>query len=71
MGRGFPGCAALLRSSTLSNDTLNGQSYSSTWLPLERLSRDHNVMVFWMGEEPNRQWGAGAHDAPPSFDVQP
>jgi predicted alpha-1,2-mannosidase len=51
--------------------TLNGQSYSSTWLPLERLSRNHNAMVFWMGEEPNRQWGAGAKDAPPSFDVQP
>ncbi len=51
--------------------TLNGQSYFSTWLPLERLSRDHNVMVFWMAEEPNRQWGASAHDAPPSFDVQP
>jgi putative alpha-1,2-mannosidase len=24
-----------------------------------------------MGEHPNMQWGAGAQDAPPSFDVPP
>jgi putative alpha-1,2-mannosidase len=51
--------------------TLNGQDYTSTWLPLERLSKERNVMMVWMGEQPNMQWGARAQDAPPSFDVQP
>jgi predicted alpha-1,2-mannosidase len=51
--------------------TLNGQSYTSTWLPLERLSMERNLMIAWMGAEPNMQWGAHAQDAPPSFDVQP
>jgi len=51
--------------------TLNGQSYTSTWLPLERLSMERNLMIAWMGAEPNMQWGARAQDAPPSFDVQP
>jgi predicted alpha-1,2-mannosidase len=50
---------------------VNGENYSSTWLPLERLSKERNVMIFWMGEQPNRAWGAGTQDAPPSFDVQP
>jgi predicted alpha-1,2-mannosidase len=49
--------------------TVNGESYSSTWLPLERLSKDRNLMTVWMGEQPNVRWGAGAQDAPPSFDV--
>ncbi len=51
--------------------SLNGESYSSTWLPLERLSKAHNTMVFWMGEHANKQCGASAQDAPPSFDIQP
>jgi putative alpha-1,2-mannosidase len=51
--------------------TLNGQSYSSTWLPLEQLSKDRNTMIMSMGEQPNMQWGASAQDAPPSFGVQP
>jgi predicted alpha-1,2-mannosidase len=49
--------------------TLNGQSYSSTWLPLERLSKAHNVLTVWMGEKPNHRWGAAPQDVPPSFDV--
>jgi predicted alpha-1,2-mannosidase len=51
--------------------TLNGQSYTSTWLPLDQLSSQHNTMVVWTGEQPNKQWGASPQDAPPSFDVQP
>jgi predicted alpha-1,2-mannosidase len=51
--------------------TLNRESYSSTWLPLERLSKQHNTMVVWAGEQPNERWGASPRDAPPSFDVQP
>jgi predicted alpha-1,2-mannosidase len=50
---------------------VNGEDYTSTWLPLERLSKERNAMIFWMGEQPNKDWGAGAQDAPPSFDVQP
>jgi len=50
---------------------LNGRDYSSTWLPLERLSQERNSMTVWMGERPSMQWGAGVKDAPPSFDVQP
>jgi predicted alpha-1,2-mannosidase len=50
---------------------LNGRDYSSTWLPLERLSQERNLMTVWMGERPSMQWGAGVKDAPPSFDVQP
>jgi putative alpha-1,2-mannosidase len=51
--------------------SLNGRSYASTWLPLERLSKQHNTLTVWKGERPNRKWGASDHDAPPSFDVQP
>jgi predicted alpha-1,2-mannosidase len=51
--------------------SLNGQSFTSTWLPLARLSKGRNTMVFWMGKQPRKQWGAGAQDAPPSFDIQP
>jgi predicted alpha-1,2-mannosidase len=51
--------------------SLNGRSYASTWLPLERLSKQHNTLIVWKGERPNRKWGASDHDAPPSFDVQP
>jgi len=50
---------------------LNGQKYTSTWLPLDRLSKEHNILTFWMAEQPSKQWGANAQDAPPSFDVQP
>jgi predicted alpha-1,2-mannosidase len=50
---------------------VNGENYTSTWLPLERLSKQRNVMIFWMGDQPNKEWGAGTGDAPPSFDVQP
>jgi predicted alpha-1,2-mannosidase len=48
---------------------VNGQSYRSTWLPLDRLSKTHNVMTVWMGEQPNKSWGAATKDVPPSFDV--
>jgi predicted alpha-1,2-mannosidase len=50
---------------------LNGQSYTSTWLPIERFSKERNLMIVWMGEQPNMQWGAGAQNAPPSFDIAP
>jgi predicted alpha-1,2-mannosidase len=49
---------------------LNGQSYTSTWLPLERLLKQHNSLIVWKGKKPNTQWGAGAKDAPPSFEGQ-
>jgi len=51
--------------------SLNGQSFTSTWLPLARLSKGRNAMIVWMGKQPSKQRGAGAQDAPPSFDIQP
>ena len=50
---------------------LNGRSYSSTWLPLERLSKEQNVLAVRMAEQPDTRWGAAPQDAPPSFDVKP
>ena len=50
---------------------VNGENYTSTWLPLARLSKQRNTMLFFMGVQPNRQWGVGRQDAPPSFDIQP
>lgn len=50
---------------------LNGRKYSSTWLPLESLTKERNTMIVWKGNHPNLLWGAGSQDAPPSFDLQP
>jgi predicted alpha-1,2-mannosidase len=50
---------------------LNGRPHGSTWLPLNELTAQHNVLIFTMGEQPNKSWGARAEDAPPSFDVKP
>lgn len=48
--------------------TLNGRIYPSTWLPLGALSAQHNLLVFDMGDQPNKSWAAQPENAPPSFD---
>lgn len=46
---------------------VNGKSASKTWLP-ESFVQHGGTLEFELGAIPNRQWGAGADDAPPSFE---
>jgi predicted alpha-1,2-mannosidase len=46
---------------------VNGTSATRTWLPQSFV--DHGgTLEFELGATPGRQWGAGADDAPPSFE---
>ncbi len=47
---------------------LNGKPYDKTWLPVDSLSAKQNQLVFELGKEPNRAWGADPGSFPPSFD---
>ena len=47
--------------------TLNGASYASTWLPLDKLRPGTTVLQFTTGDEPNTKRGASEADRPPSF----
>jgi predicted alpha-1,2-mannosidase len=51
--------------------TLNGHAHPSTWLSLTELNVSHNQLVFTMSDQPNKTWGSGSDDAPPSFDSEP
>ena len=48
---------------------LNGKEYASSWLPLSAFSAQRNVLEFYLGEQPNKQWGAGEKELPPSWDL--
>jgi predicted alpha-1,2-mannosidase len=47
--------------------TLNGATYTSTWLPLSKLKAGTSELVFKLSTEPNRERGTTAADRPPSF----
>jgi predicted alpha-1,2-mannosidase len=47
---------------------LNGQPYSSTWLPLDALSAGVNRLEFTLGTQPAKTWGTNRAVRPPSFD---
>ena len=54
------------------NVTVNGREHRSPWLPLARLDQPENRIVFRLGAEPNRAWGADpGEDAPPNFPAKP
>jgi predicted alpha-1,2-mannosidase len=47
---------------------LNGRRTSKLWLPMGTiLARRNTSLVFRLGDQPNRSWGASISDAPPSF----
>ena len=50
---------------------LNGKPYDRTWLPVDSLSAKQNQLVFELGKEPDRAWGADPGSFPPSFDSLP
>ena len=46
--------------------TLNGKPFTRTWITQDEIT-DGGSLVFRMGPEPNRNWGTGKDDAPPSM----
>lgn len=46
--------------------TLNGRKHTRNWISFEDISAG-GTMRFTVGSEPNRAWGSGADDAPPSL----
>ena len=46
--------------------TLNGKPLSKTWLTQKEIT-DGGIVSFEMGPEPNKRWGSGPEDAPPSM----
>lgn len=47
---------------------LNGKSYNSTWLPLNKIMTGHGANLhFWLGKKPNKNWASDPKAAPPSF----
>ncbi|MGI8467227.1 MAG: GH92 family glycosyl hydrolase [Pyrinomonadaceae bacterium] len=47
--------------------TLNGKSYTHTWLPIENLQAGTTALNFALSDTPNASWGSSSADAPPSF----
>jgi len=47
--------------------TLNGASYSNSWLPLSALSGSTSELVFTLSTEPNRERGTEMSERPPLF----
>jgi putative alpha-1,2-mannosidase len=45
---------------------VNGKAISKTWLPESFVSRG-GTLEFDLSSTPDKQWGTGAEDAPPSF----
>lgn len=48
---------------------LNGAATSKTWLP-QSFAEHGGRVEFEMGAAPDKTWGTGINDAPPSFDVK-
>ncbi len=46
--------------------TLNGKPLKKTWLSHKEIT-DGGIVSFEMGPEPNKNWGSGPEDAPPSM----
>jgi len=46
---------------------LNGQEWSSPWIPLTALQTDTSTLDISLGSAPSPTWGADARNAPPSF----
>ena len=46
--------------------TLNGTPYGSPWLPYSKLKQGA-TLAFQLGDSPNKEWGSGGSEAPPSF----
>jgi predicted alpha-1,2-mannosidase len=48
---------------------VNGRVWQRPWLPASFV-RQGGALAFTLSDKPNREWGASAADAPPSFDVR-
>lgn len=48
---------------------LNGKSYDTTWLPLDKLSAKSNRLDFTLSSEPSKSWASKPDEMPPSFDL--
>jgi putative alpha-1,2-mannosidase len=48
---------------------VDGKAATATFLP-ESFVLKGGTLEFTLGKEPNRNWGVGERDRPPSFDVQ-
>lgn len=46
---------------------LNGATFTSSWLPVDRLTNGATELEFTMGPQPNKERGVKAADRPPSF----
>ena len=46
--------------------SLNGKPFTKTWLSQQEIT-DGGIVSFEMGPEPNKKWGSGPQDAPPSM----
>lgn len=46
---------------------INGKANSKLWLPLDELKHGA-TLKYVMGNTPNKNWGVGPADAPPSFE---
>jgi predicted alpha-1,2-mannosidase len=46
--------------------TLNGKSITRTWITQKEIT-DGGTLIFEMGPEPNKKWGTGQQDTPPSM----
>lgn len=51
--------------------TVNGKEWTSSWLPFSALDQKDNTIEFWMSDQPNKEWGTGEKDLPPTFDAEP
>jgi predicted alpha-1,2-mannosidase len=49
---------------------INGNANSKLWLSLDELKRGA-ILKYVMGNTPNKNWGVGLADAPPSFEPDP
>jgi putative alpha-1,2-mannosidase len=45
---------------------LNGKSITRAWITQKEIT-DGGTLLFEMGPEPNKKWGTGKQDAPPSM----
>lgn len=49
--------------------TLNGKEWNKSWFSHEDL-KDGGKLVLVMGSKPNKAWGSGAGDVPPSLEMK-
>ena len=48
---------------------MNGKEWNKSWFSHEDL-KDGGKLVLVMGSKPNKAWGSGAGDVPPSLEMK-